>query len=56
MGRPKRIVILGGGTGGTLTANRLRRMYSPTDDGRSPSSTRTTATSTSPACCSCRSA
>jgi len=25
---PKRIVILGGGTGGTLTANRLRRLYS----------------------------
>jgi len=24
-----RIVILGGGTGGTLTANRLRRLYSP---------------------------
>ena len=24
---PKRIVILGGGTGGTLTANRLRRLY-----------------------------
>ena len=26
-----RIVILGGGTGGTLTANRLRRMYKPTE-------------------------
>ena len=26
-----RIVILGGGTGGTLTANRLRRLYSPED-------------------------
>jgi sulfide:quinone oxidoreductase len=26
-----RIVILGGGTGGTLTANRLRRMYSPAE-------------------------
>lgn len=25
----QRIVILGGGTGGTLTANRLRRVYSP---------------------------
>ena len=25
----KRIVILGGGTGGTLTANRLRRVYGP---------------------------
>jgi sulfide:quinone oxidoreductase len=25
----KRIVILGGGTGGTLTANRLRRMFKP---------------------------
>ena len=25
----KRIVILGGGTGGTLSANRLRRVYSP---------------------------
>ena len=25
----KRIVILGGGTGGTLLANRLRRAYSP---------------------------
>jgi sulfide:quinone oxidoreductase len=24
----KRVVILGGGTGGTLTANRLRRLYS----------------------------
>ncbi len=31
MGRPKRIVILGGGTGGTLVANRLRRMFSPMD-------------------------
>ena len=28
MERPKRIVILGGGTGGTLVANRLRRMFS----------------------------
>ena len=27
----KRIVILGGGTGGTLTANRLRRAYDPQD-------------------------
>ena len=27
----KRIVILGGGTGGTLTANRLRRAYGPRD-------------------------
>jgi len=27
----KRVVILGGGTGGTLSANRLRRLY-PTDD------------------------
>ena len=27
--RVHRIVILGGGTGGTLTANRLRRIYSP---------------------------
>jgi sulfide:quinone oxidoreductase len=27
----KRIVILGGGTGGTLAANRLRRMYPPAD-------------------------
>jgi sulfide:quinone oxidoreductase len=26
-----RVVILGGGTGGTLTANRLRRMYKPTE-------------------------
>ena len=25
----KRIVILGGGTGGTLLANRLRRAYRP---------------------------
>ena len=25
----KRIVILGGGTGGTLVANRLRRAYRP---------------------------
>ena len=31
MERPKRIVILGGGTGGTLVANRLRRMFSPMD-------------------------
>ena len=31
MGRPKRIVILGGGTGGTLVANRLRRMFSTMD-------------------------
>ena len=28
---PKRIVILGGGTGGTLVANRLRRMFSSLD-------------------------
>jgi sulfide:quinone oxidoreductase len=28
---PHRIVVLGGGTGGTLTANRLRRLYSPTE-------------------------
>ncbi len=27
----KRVVILGGGTGGTLTANRLRRVYSEAD-------------------------
>ena len=27
----KRIVILGGGTGGTLLANRLRRAYRPED-------------------------
>ena len=27
----KRVVILGGGTGGTLTANRLRRVYSDTE-------------------------
>jgi len=26
-----RVVILGGGTGGTLTANRLRRLYEPSD-------------------------
>ena len=50
-----RIVILGGGTGGTLTANRLRRLYSPRTKPRSPWSTRTTATSTSRVCCSCRS-
>ena len=31
MGRAKRIVVLGGGTGGTLVANRLRRTFSPTD-------------------------
>ena len=50
-----RIVILGGGTGGTLVANRLQRHYG--DDGaRSSSSIATTTTSTSPACCSCRSA
>jgi spermidine synthase len=30
MGVPvHRIVILGGGTGGTLTANRLRKIYHP---------------------------
>ncbi len=28
---PRRIVILGGGTGGTLTANRLRRLYNLDD-------------------------
>jgi len=27
----KRIVILGGGTGGTIVANRLRRKYEPAD-------------------------
>ena len=27
----KRILILGGGTGGTLTANRLRRVYTPNE-------------------------
>ena len=27
----KRIVILGGGTGGTMTANRLSRLYSADD-------------------------
>lgn len=27
----KRIVILGGGSGGTLAANRLRRAYPPQD-------------------------
>ena len=27
----KRIVILGGGTGGTIAANRLRRLYDPRD-------------------------
>ena len=31
MGRTKRTVILGGGTGGTLAANRLRRVFSPLD-------------------------
>ena len=45
----KRIVILGGGTGGTLTANRLRRRFEPTRR-RSTSSTGTIATSTSPVC------
>src|SRR5207344_2406121 len=30
-GVASRIVILGGGTGGTLTANRLRRLYPPED-------------------------
>jgi sulfide:quinone oxidoreductase len=30
-GMTSRIVILGGGTGGTLTANRLRRLYGPED-------------------------
>ena len=36
---PRRIVILGGGTGGTLTANRLRRLYNvddAVDHGRRP--------------------
>ncbi len=28
---PKRLVILGGGTGGTLAANRLRKMFAPDD-------------------------
>src|SRR5512134_3269759 len=28
---PKRIVILGGGTGGTMIANRLRRLYEPSE-------------------------
>jgi sulfide:quinone oxidoreductase len=28
---PKHLVILGGGTGGTLTANRLRRQFAPDD-------------------------
>jgi sulfide:quinone oxidoreductase len=28
---PKRVVILGGGTGGTMTANRLRRRYEPAE-------------------------
>ncbi len=31
MGRPKRIVILGGGTGGTLVANRLHHTFSATE-------------------------
>jgi sulfide:quinone oxidoreductase len=31
MERPSRLVILGGGTGGTLTANRLRRMFAEAD-------------------------
>ncbi len=48
-------MILGGGTGGTLTANRLRRLYDRLTTRSSPSSTRTTGTSTSRACCSCRS-
>ena len=48
---PHRIVILGAGTGGTLTANRLQRLYG--DASRSWSSIATTATSTSRACCSC---
>ena len=52
---PKRIVILGSGTGGTMMANRLRRRYEPTRR-RSRSSTRTTTTSTSRGSCSCRSA
>ena len=51
----KQIVILGGGTGGTMTANRLRRRFDATRP-RSTSSTATTGTSTSPACCSSRSA
>ena len=51
----KQIVILGGGTGGTLTANRLRRRFEPTRPS-STSSTATTCTSTSRASSSCRSA
>ena len=47
----KQIVILGAGTGGTMTANRLRRASTRTRP-RSTSSTATTATSTSPACSS----
>ena len=50
-----RIVILGGGTGGTLTANRLRAPVRRRR-ARSWSSTTTTATSTSRGCCSCPSA
>ena len=51
----RRIVILGGGTGGTLIANRLRKSFDQARS-RSPSSTRTTGTSTNPVCCSSRSA
>ena len=48
------LVILGGGTAGTMAANKLRQHLDPRA-GRSPSSTRTTSTTTSPATCSSRS-
>ena len=51
----RRIVVLGGGTAGTMVVNKLRRRLTRAS-GRSPSSTATTTTSTSRGTCSCRSA
>jgi sulfide:quinone oxidoreductase len=50
------LVILGGGTAGTMTANKLREPAAGVGVARSRSSTPTTTTTTSPATCSCRSA
>ena len=50
----KRIVVLGGGTGGTLAANRLRRLLDR-DAAEITVVDQDDATSTSRGCCSCRS-